>query len=64
MLIIVVLQTILYKIAAKLQLFFETAKNNCKKNHFFRAATNNCTELKRFCHIIYAAAPSAASGWR
>jgi hypothetical protein len=41
MLIIVVLQTILYKIAAKLQLFFETAKNNCKKNHFFRAATNN-----------------------
>lgn len=35
MLIIVVLPTILYKIAAKLQLFFETAKNNCKKIIFF-----------------------------
>ena len=35
MLIIVVLQTILYKIAAKLQLFFETTKNNCKKKSLF-----------------------------
>lgn len=32
--------------------------------YFLCATTNNCTELKRFCQMIYAAAPRAERGSR